>query len=173
MRTDTLFQIIDRQAIALLKAFHYEKDSTLPAASMAREQAAQLAIAGDLYLYECLSGELNPAIQRHLRYHDHGKAEGKWAGKSGLSSIEGDSLMEVAGELALTHARYWELQTMVQHLKGWIDQQENNPQEKARLESKFVNTQRKIDLLNQKRSELVSAGDELFVAMVEGKRKGR
>lgn len=169
--TDTLFQIIDRMSIAQLKAYHFEKAGNTDAAKLAQEQADDLRTAGDIYLYECLRGIRKPMVRPHLRFHDHGKAEGWRSGKDALEGMtDQSSLMETAAVLAKTHAVHWSHQTHIQWLKERIRTEGESGPDRQRYESDFVATQRQIDLCNQHRNELIQHGDELFAKMLEGTR---
>jgi len=164
MQTDTLFQIIDRQAIALLKSVRYEDDGATDKAKQAREQADRLTVAGDLYVYECVNGMRKPQVQNHLRYHDHGKKD---------SDMIPKTLMECAGMLAETHARYWGFQGRVQVLRGKLDYIKvvNGPDflttKISSMYQSFESLQRECDLCNQRRNELIQIGDEMFRECVQ------
>lgn len=167
MDTDSMFQLIDRQAIAVLKDFHFTKAGNEEAAALAREQANDLAVAGDVLVWECLRGKRVPPVQPHLRYHDHSKVEGWRLGKEALEDPNWTSLMRFAGELALIHARYWEKQSRVQWLKERIRSEAEGSDMKAYYEHEFCATQREIDLCNEYRNRLIAKGDELFARMID------
>lgn len=166
MTTESMFQLIDRMAIARLKEFHYTEAGNGAAAALAGVQARDLGTAGDVYLWECLTRRRVPQVQRHLRFHDHGKAEGKWPTKTALEEIDATSVMEIAGKLALTHAQYWSLQTVIQHLKGWMGTEHRGTQGYKDACVRFTEVQREIDLLNQQRNDLIQAGDALLARML-------
>ena len=158
--TDSLFMLIDRLTIARLKAFYFKEAGNEAAAEMAREQAEELALASELLLREYLSGERRIRVTVPPRFHDHRIVEGKWAYHK-ADMPEPKSIMECAGALAETHARYWSLQTEVQALKRLIDASQGLPDLPA-FESRFVVKQRQIDLCNQIRSDLVALGDTML-----------
>ena len=155
--TDSLFQLFDRLAIARLKAFHFKETGNAAAMEMARDQAEELALAGELLLGEYLRGERRVRVVIPPRFHDHRVVEGKWAYQK-AEMPEPKTIMECAGALAETHARYWSLQTEIQALKRLIDTSQGLPDLPA-LHQKFVTSQRQIDVLNQVRSDLVALGD--------------
>ncbi len=161
MQVDGLFSLIDRQAIAILKSFKFAEAGNKEAAALAKEQADDLMAAGDIYIFECMTGKRKPYAVPSLRFHNHRQAEGKWAGK--LSEMdEPKTIMECAGQLALVHAQYWSLQTRIQTLKGMIDRDKNTI-DVGKLHEKFVSVQREIDKKNQERSDLIALGDSLFL----------
>ena len=152
MQTDTLFQLIDRQAIAKLKAFHYRREGRVEEADTAEVQAEELAVAGDAYVYECMTGKRKPQAMKHLRYHDHHKAQKEEAPQPG-------SIMECSSMIAETHYTYWGLQSVIQELKKgnrseWTD-------------ATFVDLQLQIDKCNMDRNHLIQTGDQLFAEMFE------
>jgi hypothetical protein len=157
MHTDTPFQLIDRMAIAKLKAYHYGKAGLHEQQIEAEKQAQVLADNGDVLIAGIAHGLFAAPLHKHLRFHDHGAAENQ-----DLSSAS-RSIMGVAGELALTHARYWSLQTDIQEIKKQLDRVPGEEGDAADiLNEAFVEKQRQIDVCNQRRNELVQAGDALL-----------
>lgn len=75
--------------------------------------------------------------------------------------------MSIIGELMLTHAEYWEQQSAINHLKGVIDSQPKDSQAYIDANISMVKRQRRVDALNDSRSELVQRGDELFGQMMK------
>ena len=165
IQTESLFMLLDRMEIALLKAYHYGQAGNKEAATLAQEQADDLKIAGDLYIYEVATGKRRPFVKAIPRWHDHRTVEGKWAGKK-AEMEEPQTIMECAGMLALTHARYWQNQTRLNNLKGLIDRSEGLP-DKQRLEAEFCKAQRLTDIFNQARSDLITLGDTMFARLME------
>jgi hypothetical protein len=171
MNTDTIFQLIDRAAIARLKAFHYESEDRVQEAKRAKEEADKLSVSGDILLYEVSKGMCKIPVHFHLRYHNHGEMERTDLLPDGVKA----TVFNVAGELALTHAKYWQLQTEVNGIKSEmrpLDQSGMRTLDEndrlAILRSRFVSLQCQIDLCNQKRNELIQLGDHLLQAMTNG-----
>ena len=162
MDTDGFFQIIDRHAVAKLKEFHYRAAGNEDAALLAGEQAADLAVAGEVLLWEYRTGRKVPRVHRHLRFHDHAKVEGRF-GPHSVELPEPKTVMECAGLLAQTHAAYWQRQTRVQTLKKMI--KDGGP-DVAHFEKEFVAEQRQIDLCNEVRNRLIQAGDILLADLL-------
>lgn len=160
-------QIVDRLAIARLKAFHFREAGNQAASEMAQAQAEELALAGELLFREYLRGERRVRVVVPPRYHDHRVLEGKWAYHK-AEMPEPKTIMECTGALAETHARYWSLQTEIQALKRLIDHSQGLPDLPA-LESRFVTKQRQIDLCNQVRSDLVALGDTMLKEAIDAK----
>ena len=168
MQTESLFSLIDRMSIANLKVFHYTKAGNLEAAAIAQGQVNDLGVAGDVYVYECVTGKRKPLLRPHLRVHDHRKIEGKWAGKK-EEMEEPKSIMECAWMLASANAQYWDNQSTLQTLKSMIDKSDGLP-DKPRLESDFCARQRRQDIFNQRRNDLIDLGDQMFADAVENGR---
>ena len=134
---------------------------------MAQQIADDLAVAGDVYLWECLTGKRRVKAISGLRFHDHRQAEGKWAGKK-AEGAEPQSIMECAGLLAAGHAEHWSIQTKIQNLKKMIDGSPDLP-DVHRLRAEFVACQRRLDVLNQLRSEVITRGDTILKEAVDGR----
>ncbi len=167
MNTDSLLQIIDRHAIAVLKVARFTEAGNLEAAAMAQQVADDLAVAGDVYLWECLTGKRKVKAISGLRFHDHRQAEGKWPGKKAAGE-EPQTIMECAGLLAAGHAEHWSIQTKIQNLKKLIDGAPDLP-DVVRLQAEFVVCQRRLDVLNQLRSELIQKGDSMLKEAIDGR----
>ena len=162
MDTDSLFQIFDRLAIARLKEFHFSSAGNADAAALAKEHADDLSMAGEVLLWEYATGKKVPRLHHHIRFHDHGKAEGRF-GPHSAEMPKPKTVMECAGMLAQVHASYWNKQSRIQTLKKLIDGATVET-ERAHFENEFCKLQRAIDLDNQIRSVLVQAGDALLAA---------
>ncbi len=160
MDTDSFFQIVDRHCIARLKEYHYGVLKNPEAQALAKEQADDLAMAGEVLLWEYATGKRVPRLSRSLRVHDHAKVEGRF-GPHSAEFPEPKTVMECAGMLAQTHADYWQRQGRVQTLKKMI--RDGVGTEVAHFESEFVKEQRAIDLCNELRNRLIQAGDLLLV----------
>lgn len=163
--TDSLMQLLDRMCICKLKAFHYGKSGNAEAAAQAEEQAQDLFLAAEVYLIEVMRGQRQIKLHRHLRFHRHKQLEAWRVGKA--EAAKGDSLMGIIGDLMLTHAEYWEQQSAINHLKGVIDSQTTDSQAYIDAHISLVKRQRRVDALNDSRSELVQHGDELFSQMMK------
>jgi hypothetical protein len=153
-------QLLDRMCVCKLKAFHYVKSGNMEAAAQAEEQAQDLSLAAEVYLIEVMRGQRQIKLHRHLRFHRHKQLEAWRVGKAQEAS--GDSLMRIIGELMLTHAEYWENQSAINHLKGVIDSQRKDSQAYIDANISMVKRQRRVDALNDHRSELIQRGDHLF-----------
>lgn len=165
MNTDSLFQIIDRFCVAKLKVARFSQasaedgDESAMAAAMAQRQADDLAFAGDVLFRECVEGKRVPQAHQPLRFHNHREAEG------GQEAPMPQSVMGCANDLADVHAKYWELQTEINALKFRMRTEEDNV---GAFNARFVDLQRKIDMCNQRRNDLIGWGDRLFVEQLRG-----
>lgn len=159
MNTDTVFQIIDRAAIARLKEFHYRSGGREQEADLAADEAANLEIAGDVLLWEIMNGKIQYPVHFHLRYHNH----------SDVEDVEDNdspkTVFQISSALSSVHAEYWQLQSKVNSLKSSMNKGVGIIDE---LNSEFVSLQRKIDLCNQRRNELIQKGDEVLRDFVNG-----
>ncbi len=165
MQTDSLGQLIDRLIIAHLKRFHYDQDHKVEATQLAQEQVDELAVALEVYDWECRAGQRLPRVQRHLRYHDHNETEAWRAGKKATGAMP-LTLAGCVAALAQVHCEYWAAQSRIQGLKKCIDGSPD-PGEKAHFEHELVTLQRqKIDLSNQRRNELIQHLDQLYGRML-------
>ncbi len=155
MQTESYGQMIDRLIIANLKHWHYTQDGRENDAECAKDQACRLSAAIEVYNYECRTGQRRPAVQLHLRYHNHNDVEAK--ADSGLPKTIGECI----SLLVSTHSDYWRAQSRIQELKGMIDKAAEC--ETVALDRELVELQRThIDLDNQRRNELVQHIDELY-----------
>jgi len=153
---DTYMQLVDRAQVARLKQ-HHHTDPLYKAA--ARDQAEALAETAQTYLMDCLRGRRVPEVQQHLRFHDHHDVEQEDVPRP-------TSVVDAASMLAITHATYWGLQTEIQAVKKQLDARK----QKSALQARFVDLQRRIDLMNQLRNDLIEAGDNLLVDMCKALR---
>lgn len=167
MDTDGFFQIVDRHAVARLKEFHFRAGGNEDAAVLAGEQADDLAMAGEVLLWEYRTGRKRPRVHHHLRFHDHAKVEGRF-GPHSAGVPEPKTVMECAGLLAQIHASYWQKQTRVQTLKKLV--KDGGP-DVAHFEREFCAEQRLIDMDNQIRNHLIQAGDVLLADLLAEARK--
>lgn len=178
MNTDSLFQLIDKQAIEILKSFHHMEAGNNDASVLAKEKADMLGQVGDFLLWECISGRRRVPINRHLRFHDHNAIEGEWAGKK-LGFDKPIGIFDCAAKLAFVHCQYWSFQTTIQGIKKEIDHrtststtssvidQQHRTERLKELSERFVHIQRQIDVCNQVRNELIQIGDQMIRIMIE------
>jgi hypothetical protein len=162
MWTDTYGELEDKRQIAKLKQEKFAEAKETEKSDDARKWRSFYTKARDQLVIECQLGVAVPRVKEVLRFHDHGKVEGKWAGKE----VELDtptSAIEARGMLWKVHSRYWILQTEVNRLKGWIDSQQKGTDGLAESCLDFVKNQREIDLCNQRRNYLIMMIDKFFV----------
>ena len=150
---DSWMQLVDRLIVCRLKEYHYSKDSRHTEASYAKEQAEELADVATQYMEECLSGDREPRVHRHLRYHNHDAGE-----------VEASSVMEAVSQLSSCHAEYWEAQ-------GKALVARNDSYDGAVYVAD--NWQRVCDSCNQRRNELIQKGDDLLRRMWEQRKPER
>jgi len=165
MQTDTFGQIIDRLIIANLKRYHYEKDDNKEAAELAGEQVASLSKALEVYDWECRNKKRMPLVQHHLRFHNHNDVEAFRVGKKITPNVP-DTMGKCVDALVTCHSDYWHNQSRLQTLKQMIDSAPEGTADKAHFEKEFIQAQRKTDLYNQLRNEILEGIDELYVKAV-------
>lgn len=164
MTTDTIFQLIDRAAIARLKEFHYQNQGKDTEAKLASDEASNLEAYGDQLLVDILSGVKDCPVRNSLRFHNHGDVEDK------QKEYKITTVFRMASKLAAVHAEYWDLQSDINSIKRLLNDAKNNGEKTPEniLNSQFVSLQRKIDMCNQMRNEYIEKGDRLLKELVDG-----
>lgn len=160
---DSWMQLVDRLIICRLKQWHYDREQRHEEAQHARDQGDELQEAAELYLQECLSGDREPRVHQHLRYHRHDAEE-----------VHPSSVMDAVSRLAACHAEYWQHQSEILRMRQCIDALGSSHKDKEyrdRLVADVEHEQRTCDRCNQLRNELVQKGDDLLRRMWE-KRTG-
>lgn len=148
---DSFCQLLDRLIIARLKEWHYRRDGRSEDAGHAKAQAEELSDAARAYLLECLEGNREPRVHRHLRYHEHA-----------CNAEVPESLMDAVSQLAACHAEYWEAQGRVIEFR--------KAEQLLPVLKQIEAAQRTCDSANQRRSALVQAGDDMLRRMWEARR---
>jgi len=152
---DSWMQLVDRLIICQLKYYHFCRDPDKAAeAAVAREQAAELVDTSSLYLAECISGHREPRVNQVLRFHEH---ECHLPGTA-------SSIGTIISELTACHARYWEAQDEIMALRKRLSGAGSTGYEDAYRE--LHEWQLVCDGSNQRRSDLVNAGDQMLREML-------
>ena len=166
MWTETFGQLIDRIIVSELKMEKFAEAKNETAYELAAEQAQRLSTAIEVCLLEIVQGTRKAEVQQILRFHNHHKTEGAWAGKS-VQKPNPQSIGEAISLLVQTHCQYWQKQSRIQGLKEYMRRDSNEPILMAEHQKDFVETQRQLDLLNQDRNVLVEQIDKFLVGIVE------
>ena len=158
---DSWMQLVDRLIICRLKQYHYEREQRHEEAAFAKQQGDELSEAAELYLSECLRGDREPRVHRHLRYHQHDTEE-----------VHPSSVMNAVSMLADCHAEYWQHQGEVLRLRALTSSASTvgTPGYLPNLYEDIHCEQRILDNCNQRRGELLRKGDDLLRRMWEARR---
>lgn len=160
---DSWMQLVDRLIVCRLKEYHYYRDGRAEQAGVAKGHAEELSEVATCYMEECLSGDREPRVHRHLRYHQHEAEE-----------IQVSSVMEAVSQLAACHAEYWQHQGEVMRLREMArEMMEKAPELMPGLYEALNREQLVLDGCNQRRSELVHKGDDLLLRTWEKRKQER
>ena len=160
-RTDTFGQLTDRIIIARLKAFHHRLFGRESIAIVLDDEASILTDAADELLVAMQSGEEVPPPKRNTRFHDHAQVEADLPQRPA-------TLWQAIDSLVACHSTYWRHQTTVNLAKvklihaeacGEHGVDEANSQRRV-----MVDAQRRCDLMNQHRNQLIQWIDELLTS---------